>query len=49
MYDLGWLDAPIRLGSLVLAFFGGMLGVGIARPLDRRPDWELVWSIGGVL
>lgn len=94
LYDPPLLDAPIRLGGLVLpglspapavqwqagwtgvsqgalpaldllgsretdgirrslafrlGFFGGMFSVGIARPLDHRPDWEVVWSVGGVL
>ena len=94
LYDPLLLDAPIRLGGLVLpglspapvvqwqagwtgvtsgarpsldllgsretdgirrslafrlTFFGGSIGVGIARPLDHRPDWELAWTVGGVL
>ena len=94
LYDLPILDAPIRLGSLVLpglspapavrweagwaaageralpalqalgsretggirstvalqlTFFGGMLGVGVARPLEAGRDWEPVLTLGGVL
>jgi hypothetical protein len=94
LYDLPFLDAPIRIGALVfpglspspavrweagwaaarerslpalqalgsretggirsvvalqLTFFGGMLGVGVARPLEAGRDWQPLVSIGGVL
>ena len=94
LYDPPLLDAPIRLGGVILpglspapavqwqagwtgvtsgaraaldllgsretdgirrslafrlTFFGGSIAVGIARPLDHRPDWELAWTVGGVL
>lgn len=94
LYDPPLLDAPIRLGGVVLpglspapvvqwqggwtavtsgarpsldllgsretdgirrslafrlTFFGGSIALGIARPLDHRPDWELGWTVGGVL
>ncbi|HEY8470724.1 MAG TPA: hypothetical protein VIL18_13820, partial [Longimicrobiales bacterium] len=35
--------------ALQLTFFGGMLGVGIARPLEAGRDWEPLVNIGGVL
>ncbi|HEX7091920.1 MAG TPA: hypothetical protein VF192_17520 [Longimicrobiales bacterium] len=35
--------------ALQLAFFGGMLGVRVARPLEAGRDWEPVLSLGGVL
>jgi hypothetical protein len=33
--------------DLQLTFFGGMIGVGVARPLEHHARWKLVWSIGG--
>ncbi|MFS8638069.1 MAG: hypothetical protein FWJ74_08270 [Gemmatimonadota bacterium] len=34
--------------DLELTFFGGVIGVGIARALDRHEDWGFVFSVGGV-
>lgn len=34
--------------DLELAFFGGAIGVGVARALDRHEDWRFVFSVGGV-
>ena len=93
-YDPRLLDAPIRIGALVLpalapapvvqwqagwtaasgaaegavhalgsrvtggvasavdvqlTFFGGILGIGFARPLERHGGWDFVWSIGSIL
>lgn len=33
--------------DLQLTFFGGMIGVGVARPLDRHARWKMAASIGG--
>jgi len=35
--------------DLRLTLFGGFLGVGLARPVDRHGDWDVVWSVGAAL
>jgi hypothetical protein len=32
-----------------LRFFGGSLGVGLARPLDRKASWKLVLEFAQLL
>lgn len=34
--------------DLELTFFGGVIGVGVARALDRHEEWGFVFSVGGV-
>jgi len=34
--------------DVLLTFFGGSIGVGFARPLDRHEGWSFVFALGGV-
>jgi hypothetical protein len=34
--------------DVLLTFFGGSIGFGLARPLDRHDDWSFVFAMGAV-